>query len=336
MASVYYGGSIRMNPEPEMLNRDPMFEEGYPNEIPKVYLEGYGESYFPQWCFNWDDDSVIVARDKYVVKYTRSRFIELLAKNEAEEIVWMDGRRAPYSNCWNGEYLNEDRPAYEYTITEYDLNELKKRKYKVVLEEDHCLNNWDLESLSKFGIDKTIDSHFEIKDGVLLQYVGRDSDIIIPDGVMEIGLNAFKGCKNFHSIKIPKTVEKISCVGSTGFCTDHLEVDKDNPKYYVQDGCLINKEEKELVWAFSGSTIPDDGSVVKIGSKAFYHCSDLSRIVIPDIITEIGDDAFGQCNSLKEIVISDFLACDDKRIFGRELKKDGDIWTFNSSTFFQF
>ena len=29
MSSVFYGGSIRMNPEPEMLNRDPMFEGGY-------------------------------------------------------------------------------------------------------------------------------------------------------------------------------------------------------------------------------------------------------------------------------------------------------------------
>ena len=29
MSSVYYGGSIRMKPEPEMLNRDPMIEGGY-------------------------------------------------------------------------------------------------------------------------------------------------------------------------------------------------------------------------------------------------------------------------------------------------------------------
>ena len=44
MSSVYYGGSIRMNPEPEMLDRDPMFEGGYPHKVPKVYLEGHGEA----------------------------------------------------------------------------------------------------------------------------------------------------------------------------------------------------------------------------------------------------------------------------------------------------
>ena len=47
MSSVCYGGSIRMNPESEMLNRDPMFEGGYPFTMPKVYLDGVGESYFP-------------------------------------------------------------------------------------------------------------------------------------------------------------------------------------------------------------------------------------------------------------------------------------------------
>ena len=336
MSSVYYGGLIRMNPESEMLNRDPMFEGGYPFTMPKVYLDGVGESYFPQWCFNWDDDSVVVVRDKQVVKYTRSTFLELLAKNEEGEIVWMDGRRAPYSTCWGGEYLDEDRSAYEYTITEYDLNELKKRKYKVVLEEENCLDNWDLDSLSEYGVEKTIDSHFEIKDDALLQYVGNDRDIIIPDGVKEIGTNAFKGCEKFNSIKISKTVEKISCVESGLIRTEHLEVDEDNPKYYIQDGCLIDKKEKELVWAFAGSTIPDDGSVVKIGSKAFYNRSDLSKIVIPDVITEIGDDAFIGCSCVEEIILPEHFAENSQRIFGRMLIKDGDKWIFEARNFSGF
>ncbi len=336
MSSVYYGGSIRMNPEPEMLNRDPMFEGGYPYNVPKIYLEGVGESYMPQWCFNWDDDSVVVVRDKHVVKYTKSAYLELLAKNEAGEIVWMDGRSAPYSTRWAGEYLGEDREAYEYTITEYDLNELKKRKYKVVLEEDEFLDNQELHSLSKYGVEETIDSHFEIRDGVLLQYIGKDRDIIIPDDVTEIGADSFKGCSDFNSITIPKSIEKISCVGREGCRTKHLEVAEDNPKYYIQDGCLIDREEKELVWAYFGSTIPDDGSVVRIGRNAFYWRSDISRIVIPDAIIEIGDNAFGNCNALKEIVISDIWARDAQRIFGRELKKDGDKWTFDTSSLFWF
>ena len=82
MSSVCYRGVIRMNPEFENENFDPMIEEGYTHKIPKVYLEGCGEVYNRQYCFNWDDDSVVVVRDKCVMKYTRSSFVELLAKNE--------------------------------------------------------------------------------------------------------------------------------------------------------------------------------------------------------------------------------------------------------------
>ena len=150
MSSVCYGGSVRMNPEVENENIDPMFDEGYPYTVPKVFLEGNGEVYNRQWCFNWDDDSVIVVRDKHVIKYTHSTFIELLAKNEEGEIVWMDGRRAPYSDCWGGEYLNEERGAHEYTVEEYDVETKKKRKYTVSLKEETEFDSYDYYSLSKF------------------------------------------------------------------------------------------------------------------------------------------------------------------------------------------
>ena len=152
-------------------------------------------------------------------------------------LTFEEGCNKYLENCRQRNLREGTINHYEYTITEYDLNELKKRKYKVVLEEENCLNNWDLDLLSKFGVEE-VGGHFEIKDGVLLQYVGEERDIIIPDGVIEIGIDAFKGCESFNSIKIPKTVEKISCVGGVGCRTKHLEVDKDNPKYYIQNGCL--------------------------------------------------------------------------------------------------
>jgi penicillin-binding protein 1C len=78
---------------------------------------------------------------------------------------------------------------------------------------------------------------------------------------------------------------------------------------------------------------PNDGSVVKIGSDAFGHRYDLSKIVIPDVITEIGDNAFSYCGRLEEIILPVAFVDEAKRIFGRELKKDGDKWTFDASKF---
>ncbi|MBD5280418.1 MAG: leucine-rich repeat protein [Bacteroides sp.] len=59
-------------------------------------------------------------------------------------------------------------------------------------------------------------------------------------------------------------------------------------------------------------TIPSEVSfnsrtlrVTEIGDKAFYECSSLTSVVIPDSVTEIGDYAFSRCGSLTSVVIPD-------------------------------
>ena len=304
MSSICYGGSVRMNPEVEIENFDPWFDEGYPHKMPKVYLEGHGEMYCPQYCFDWDDDSVVVVRDKHVVKYTQSSFVELLAKNEAGEIVWMDGRTAPYSDCWGGEYLNEKRGACEYTIEEYNLGTLTKRKYKLILDEETEFDVQDYRSLSDFVDADKLRSHFEIKDGVLFEYIGHDKELIIPEGVTELGYNIFRNMREFDSIAIPSTLTKIYRTLSESCKVKEINVSEDNPKYYTKDGCLIDKETGELVWAYAANTIPCDDTIHKIGSKAFYGRKDIEYIEIPGNITEVGSYAFSHCSNLKAVTFS--------------------------------
>ena len=304
MSSYCYGGSVRMNPEIEEKERDPMFDGGYPHEMPKVYLEGHGEAYFPQYCFDWDDDSVVLVRDKRVIKYTRSTFVELLARNEEGEIVWMDGRCAPYSDCWKGEYLNEERGACEYTIEEYNLETLTKRKCKVVLDEEIEFDARDYHSLYNFVDADKLSSHFEIKDGVLLEYIGHDKELIIPEGVTEVGNNIFWDVREFDSITIPSTLTKINHTLSKYCKVKEINVAEDNPKYYTKNGCLIDKETEELVWAYAANTIPCDDSIHKIGTQAFYGRKDLEYIEIPDNITEVGSCAFSHCSNLKTVTFS--------------------------------
>ena len=52
-------------------------------------------------------------------------------------------------------------------------------------------------------------SDFEIKDGVLVKYHGKDKDVVIPDGVETIGEYAVSGRIGLTSVVIPDSVTKI-------------------------------------------------------------------------------------------------------------------------------
>lgn len=335
MNNNFYGGSIRMIPDVKNKKTipvsdedfDSMFDEGYPYRIPKVYLEGWMD---PYESLDLGEDSVVIVRDKHIVKYTKIGYKEFLAETETGESIWIDSRE---EGCFKGRYLGDSRIAYEYAVEEYNIETSKKRKYKVVFEEESEMDSMGYYLLSHSVDGETLGNHFEIVDGVLFRCFSDEESIVIPEGVTDIARDAFKLCRHFKSIVIPSTVTNIPY----GFCCiDRIEVARDNPKYYIQNGCLIDKEEKELVWAFSGSAIPDDGSVVKIGSNAFCHRYDLSKIVIPDAINEIEDNAFSSCGCLEEIILPVAFVDDAKRIFGRELKKDGNKWTLALRNFSGF
>ncbi len=72
------------------------------------------------------------------------------------------------------------------------------------------------------------------------------------------------------------------------------------PEYY--NGKLVTAIGENAFWYCSKLTsviIPDN--VTSIGDYAFYACSGLTSITIPDNVTSIGDEAFYDCSGLSEI-----------------------------------
>ena len=132
------------------------------------------------------------------------------------------------------------------------------------------------------------------------------TSITIPDSVTSIGMYAFRDCTGLTSITIPDSVTSIgswafmSCSGLTS-----INVDSKNPKYHSAGNCLIETARNALIAGCKNSEIPSDGSVTSIGYSAFYGCTSLTSITIPDSVTSIGMYAFRDCTGLTSITIPD-------------------------------
>lgn len=135
-------------------------------------------------------------------------------------------------------------------------------------------------------------------------------NIIIPNAVIYIGKLAFFGCTSLKYIKIPAS---LTFIGENAFqeCNNLTEVDimdieswcniefeNINNQYYSNPlriaTTLYVKGER-----ISSLIIPN--GVVSIPKDAFYNCSNIEILTIPQSTTEIGNFAFGSCDALKEV-----------------------------------
>lgn len=93
--------------------------------------------------------------------------------------------------------------------------------------------------------------------------------IVIKNGVTNIGINAFAGCKNLTSITIPASVTSIGDVAFND-CNSLISI-----------------------------SMPE--GVTSIGKYAFFGCTHLASVSIPVSVTFINTFAFDGCNNLTEI-----------------------------------
>ncbi len=127
-----------------------------------------------------------------------------------------------------------------------------------------------------------------VEAGVAVKLLDKTATSVkIPDGVTEIGVGAFEGCKSLASVVIPEGVTKIGG--------------------YAFDGCS----------SLASVVIP--AGVTEIDESAFEGCTSLASVVIPAGVTEIGWQAFFGCPSLLSMEFAGTMA-------DWEAVKKGNAW----------
>ena len=113
------------------------------------------------------------------------------------------------------------------------------------------------------------------------------TNIVIPDSVTSIGGHAFYGCNSLESITIP-------FVG----CNDYGY----NPYLGSIFGAKTYDENEQYVPTSLKTVIITREDY--IAEKAFYNCSSIESVTIPNSVTSIGGYAFQGCNSLVNVYIN--------------------------------
>ena len=183
----------------------------------------------------------------------------------------------------------------------------------------HCDN------LTKITVEES-NLYYQSIDGVLFNKqktclitypTGKSnlSNYTVPNGVISIAPYAFSYCKNLKSVTVPNSVtsigfsafyycnslEKITLpfIGATqgGIANTYLGYIFGAGQHANSLTCVPSTLKKVIV------TSP----CIALGDYAFYRCSYIEHITIPNGIISIGTSAFEGCSNLKEIVLPNTL-----------------------------
>ena len=189
------------------------------------------------------------------------------------------------------------------------------------------------------GTDITIkDGTISIADNAFYGCSGLAS-ITIPNSVTSIGEYAFCDCTGLTSVEIPNSVTSIG-EDAFGGC-DNLRTVYNNSSldiavgsseygyvaYYanavIKAGDIVESmgdcvfhitNNATTLIGYTGSesviTLPENynGNDYVIGAYAFYNCTQMTSVTIPECVTSIGNYAFAGCGNLAEVIIPNSIS----------------------------
>lgn len=235
----------------------------------------------------------------------------------------------------------DNKPEYDYSYTEEEgvtlITDENGKVVKAIVSGVNGKVQTGLFSNLKQSVDEEGNPLFDRNGSPIMEPDEKWAaltEVVIKDGVTEIGNQTFQGCTGLTNVTIPDSVQKIGAwafylcgglknvdipanveIGNSSFRQSGLE------QVTVSGGSVGNYAFHRNVSlkkidincetigdeAFSGCDSLTDitlrNSVKTFGDKVFYTCKNLENVEIPSTVTDIGEKTFYSCPKLKEAVI---------------------------------
>ena len=120
-------------------------------------------------------------------------------------------------------------------------------------------------------------------------------EVIIEDGVTNIGNEAFYGCSVLKKVELPDSITSVGN-GAFGCCANLVDID-------LPDGITsIGYQSFYMCGKLTALNLTE--GLLSIGEDAFLQCYELTTVGgIPSTVTYIGPDAFANCYKLEDDII---------------------------------
>ena len=163
-------------------------------------------------------------------------------------------------------------------------------------------------------------------------------DLVIPDGVTEIGPGAFSGCTQLKSVVFPNSLNFIpaSCFPSFRFGNTLRSVSIPAHASIGDQAFMFCQALESVTITKGGETVAPPMENAHIGREAFSSCFALKRFEFPDGIRSIGDNAFLSC-PLESVILPDSVTSIGENAFSgtaiKTLKLPAGIKTIGDRAF---
>lgn len=263
--------------EPECVDVG-IFELELRSENPETWIAKYPLTKATGFVLDWPTKKVLVV-------YSESGSAEITKSSRAH---FFDGRKDE-DDRW---YYNCPITAQEITFEEYyaNVDQYDRFTYQFPFADDWFHGTYADHLLSKTDLD------FVISDGILSEYRGNDTVVIIPSDVTDIESTAFRKCfyNKIKEVVLPDTMKQIRENTFSTFVSLEKIV-------LPQNLAIIGKNAFSNCIKLKTLRIPD--TVTEIGEGAFWMCSELQEIHLPDGLCEISDHLFNYCGELEQVNI---------------------------------